>query len=309
MILLLSDSLDITTDYVAVELNKRREKYIRLNRDHFSEYKIFFDINKLILKVTIDGKRFVINNSNLRSVFYRAPTFLRETFSSDLNLEQQLYRSQWMAFTRNMAVFGEALWVNNPVATYKAENKFLQLNLAKQFGFNIPMSFVINETKGLANLGSNVVVKSIDTVIVRKGKMEGFFYTHKINKNELKGYDLASSPIFLQEYIQPKIDWRITVVGRKVFSTKILENGKGVDGDWRLKKNDVKFVPSDLPEGIQKKCIKILSELGLVFGAFDLVQSGNKFYFLEINPTGEWAWLVTDANLNIHKSICDCLCR
>ena len=36
----------------------------------------------------------------------------------------------------------------------------------------------------------------------------------------------------------------------------------------------------------------MLNELGLIYGAFDFIRTPNgKLVFLEINPTGEWAWL------------------
>ena len=36
----------------------------------------------------------------------------------------------------------------------------------------------------------------------------------------------------------------------------------------------------------------MLNELGLNYGAFDFVRAVNgELVFLEVNPTGEWAWL------------------
>jgi glutathione synthase/RimK-type ligase-like ATP-grasp enzyme len=38
----------------------------------------------------------------------------------------------------------------------------------------------------------------------------------------------------------------------------------------------------------------LLEALGLNFGAIDLVESKGSYFFIEINPTGEWGWLVGD---------------
>jgi hypothetical protein len=36
----------------------------------------------------------------------------------------------------------------------------------------------------------------------------------------------------------------------------------------------------------------MLANLGLRYGAFDFVRTpDDRFVFLEVNPTGEWAWL------------------
>ena len=35
-----------------------------------------------------------------------------------------------------------------------------------------------------------------------------------------------------------------------------------------------------------------IKALGLEFGAIDLALQDDVYYFLEINPTGEWGWLM-----------------
>ena len=111
----------------------------------------------------------------------------------------------------------------------------------------------------------------------------------------------------LHENLSKKIDYRITVVGDTVFAVKILIENNGVIGDWRKEKDNVKFVPIDLPISIAKMCSNLINELGLSFGAIDLIYKDNEFYFIEVNPTGEWAWLVDSANQKIYEAICDYL--
>ena len=62
-----------------------------------------------------------------------------------------------------------------------------------------------------------------------------------------------------------------------------------------------------LPREIERKCVSVVRNLGLVFGGVDLALVGDSYVFLEVNPTGEWAWLVDAAGLRIDKAICDCL--
>jgi D-alanine-D-alanine ligase-like ATP-grasp enzyme len=39
-------------------------------------------------------------------------------------------------------------------------------------------------------------------------------------------------------------------------------------------------------------CILMMERMRLKFGAFDFVKTDEgELYFLEVNPTGEWAWL------------------
>jgi hypothetical protein len=130
-ILLISNSTDFTTDYVCYELNNRNLNYLRINRDKFKEYTVDFNLESEKLFITINNIKYLIDDTSLKSVYYRAPTFLRETFSKNISVEEQLFSSQWISFIRNLSIFEKAKWVNNPNNTFKAENKILQLIYAK----------------------------------------------------------------------------------------------------------------------------------------------------------------------------------
>ncbi len=306
-ILLIADTKDYTTDYISVEMEKRKQFYLRIDKDKFPEYKLHFDLNNVVLTIEKKSVEYQISEQTLKSIFYRAPTFLRETFSRSVSPEEQLSASQWMAFIRNLAVFEKAKWVNNPIATYKVENKLLQLIYAKKIGFKIPETNIVNYYDNCSNLDDKIIIKSLDTAILKIGDKEGFVYSNVINKKELKNYNLSIAPIVVQEYLYPKIDFRVTVIGEKVYAVKITKNGKGVEGDWRKLKNDVDFIPVTLPIHVTRNCIEIVKALGLSFGGIDLIESKGLYYFIEINPTGEWAWLVNSSNLPIYEGICDFL--
>jgi glutathione synthase/RimK-type ligase-like ATP-grasp enzyme len=306
-ILLISDTKDYTTDYIAVELEKRHQSYLRIDKDKLSEYKVHFDFNNLVLLINKKSVEYLISDSTLRSIYYRVPTYLRETFSRAVLPEDQLSSSQWMAFIRNLTVFERAIWVNNPISSYKAENKLFQLLYAKIIGFNIPNTYIVNYCDNCIDSDEKLIVKSLDTAILKIGDKEGFAYSNVISRNELKNYDLSISPIVLQEYLYPKIDLRVTVIGEKVYAVKITKNDKGVEGDWRKLKNDVDFIPVTLPIHVTRNCIEIVKALDLNFGGIDLIESKGLYYFIEINPTGEWAWLVNSSNLPIYEGICDFL--
>jgi glutathione synthase/RimK-type ligase-like ATP-grasp enzyme len=304
--LLLSDSYDFTTDYIAIELEKRGLKYLRIDRDRLADEKVFWDIKNNLLQIDRNNNTFRILTDEVKGVYYRAPTYLRETFSRSISPEDQLKRSQWMSFYRNLMCIDQAVWINSPLATFHAENKIIQLHTAKQLGFHIPKTFILNNARKLP-CGNKYIVKSIDTALLHYGNQEAFVYTNNVTRKELINSDLSLAPVIIQKRLSPKIDFRVTVIGTKVYTVKILLDNHGVEGDWRKFKGDVSFVPARLPSSVEAKCIKIVQKLGLTYGAIDLAISDNAFYFIEINPTGEWAWLVDSANQRIYETICDYL--
>lgn len=303
-ILIISTKYDFSTDYICVELYEKKQSYLRINRDEFEQYKVVFNINNEELEIKIDSKIYIINN-NLKSVYYRAPTYFRETYLKEFSTEEQLYNSQWMSFIRNLTFFENARWINNPNDTFKAENKLLQLKYARKVGFLIPETIVTNDND--YTFESKKAIKSLDTAIFTIKDQEAFLYTNILSYNEYKEYDVSLCPIVIQENLHPKIDYRVTVIGEKVYAVKIVANNKGIDGDWRKQKENIFFEPVILPKDVKIKCIEILKKFNLLFGGIDLIYYKNNYYFIEVNPTGEWAWLVDNAKQEINKGICEYL--
>src|SRR5699024_7341724 len=192
--------------------------------------------------------------------------------------------------------------------TYKAENKIVQLKYAKKIGFSIPKTIVTNFSPELHN--KKYIVKSLDTAFFDIDGEEGFIYSNIIDKNELQKANLQWVPVTIQEYIYPKIDIRVTVVHNEVFATDITIKGNGIDVDWRKAKDEVEFKTIKLPKEVENNCVELVRRLWLKFGAIDLLKTVNNDYvFLEINPTGGWAWLVHTTDLPIPQSIAKMLVK
>ncbi len=304
--LVIADTKDFTSDYIAIELRKRKKSYLRINRDKFSEYSIQWDIFNENMIIEIEKEKYYID-SKLKGVYYRAPVYLR--FYSQNSYEEQLYKGQWMAFVKNLISFENAVWINNPVDTYKAENKMLQLKYAKELGFTIPKTLVVNSYCSDIDINRKYVIKSIDTLLLRNEEEECFLYTNTVSGKELKNASLSMAPVVVQELINPKVDLRITVIEDVIYAVKIVKNGEGINQDWRKEKDNVKFEVINLPDEISEKCIKLVRKLGLKYGAIDMAVSNDKYYFIEINPTGEWAWLVESSGLKIYRDIINTLER
>lgn len=304
--ILLSDSYDFTTDYIAIELEKRGKNYLRIDRDFLSSDNFLWDFKKKKVKLCKRDKLFSVHTDQINGVYCRAPTYLRETFSRSNIPEEQLQKSQWMALFRNLMCMEDAVWINDPTSTFHAENKLIQLKVAEKICFDIPETFILNNASELP-INDEYIIKSLDTAIFSFGDQEGFVYTNKTSYSELLASNLSLAPIVIQNDLSPKIDLRVTVVGQDIYAVKILIGGDGVNGDWRKLKDDVSFVPVKLPVDVKEKCVKLVQSLNLLYGAIDLVLYEKKYYFIEVNPTGEWAWLVDSANQKIYKSICNYL--
>lgn len=300
--LIISSSIDYSTDLVCFELHERQKHYLRINRDKFGEYEIIFSLQTRKMTIKMDGDLYTIRNESLKGVFFRAPVFLRS--HKKYNINEQLYRSQWSSFIRNLVVFDKAKWINHPVNTYCAENKLFQLQCAQNVGLLTPKTYVGNVLPQNIIPTKKYVIKSLDTALFYDDSQEYFTYTSVVSGKELIDSNIKIAPVILQDFLEDKQDIRVTVIGNMLFPVSITKNGENLYGDWRKNSKDtLKYKPEILPSDISNRIIELMDKIGLFFGGIDLAFSNGKYYFIEVNPTGEWGWLSPYSTIPLEKAI------
>lgn len=304
-ILILSNKFDFSTDLITNKLRENDVEFLRLNKDQLNECSIDFDPIQPILKIYFNDNEYIISEETLKTIYYRAPTFLRDIFQSDLSTEEQLYRTQAAAFVRSLIVFEKIKWVNDPVATYRAEIKPYQLFLANKVGFNVPKTVVTNR---FIDLNMDILaVKSIDTAFLTEGDSEAFIYTSIINKTEIADENYGA-PFFIQQGLIPKIDIRVTIIGDHIIAASI-DSDEGINIDWRQYKGKLNYKIIELPIETKNKCLQFSKALKLNFCAIDFALHNNQYYFIEVNPTGEWMWLQKNTDVEFDTIISEFLTK
>lgn len=311
MILLVSNSRDFATDFVVAQLRSRNAEYLRIDLDLLHQDRVAFDPRAGLLRIEGADIQMTVSDDIVTSVLFRAPTHLRESSGDRRAPESQLARHQWAAFARSLMVFEHCRWINHPCATYQAENKPYQLRRAAQLGFSIPKTLVTNSKPEAdhaiwSGTSGCAAIKALDSFLVRLASGEdAFCYTQRVAFDEVMPADLKAIPIIIQEFLAPKIDLRVTVVGDHCYAAAVTLDRRGVEGDWRLAKDRVSFEVHQLPDIVHARCVELVRVLGLKFGAIDLALVEGDYYFIEINPTGEWAWLVTQCRFPIDSAIAE----
>jgi len=311
-VLVLGSKFDLTCDYVIAQLLELNHPYLRINSEELPHLSIALDPVNEKLVIQRDHELLTFGPKDIKSILFRRPVFLREYDPQERNTFERFQRQHWAVFIRNLMIFDQCKWFNHPAAVYFAEHKGVQLNIARRIGFATPRTCVTNDEALIPDFllqEGKVVLKGIDTVLIREGAKESFGFTHIIDSANLKNENINFAPAMFQQFLEPKLDLRITVVGKEIFAASIVSNGSQIYGDWRAHKEKAEYVPYQLPDDIIQKCYDLVSELNLNFGAIDLAVFEDKYYFLEINPTGEWAWLVDSAKLPIDKAFAKCLTK
>lgn len=311
MLLILTDKFDKHADKVIDKLKIKNVQYIRFNLDvdSLKNTLINFDgINWSISNSTVNFTLNEIDNIWVRRAFVELT--LEEQF--DQNTDFKIWKNEW-----NKTLLGlyyhliNARWLNPLRKSYKAENKYLQMDIAKKVGMKLPHTIISNSKTELLNFinkhNNSVVFKSMAQELYETD--DGFkgMYVNKLTCAELTDFDnLGENPICLQEYIDKNFEVRYTVVGKEHLVCKIdSQKSTTANIDWR--RYDLPNTPHYLiepPNNIRTKVDQFMNELGLEFGALDfIVTNDNEWVFLEINSMGQWLWIENLTGLDISGAI------
>lgn len=287
MILIITHKQDYTVDFVVNKFNKKGIQYKRLNCEDLisTNYCFDFDNEKTF---SYDGVR------NFHSVWFRRTKFPE---IDNLKQEEKHYiLTEYDSLLKNIFVSIEARWLSEPKNVYNAENKTLQLKLAKKIGFNIPQTLVTNDKQKIKEFylknDSDIIIKPLAHTRISYSKEVAFIFTNPVSKeliDSIEQYDI--NPCIFQKNILKDYEIRVTVIDKKVFASSVFsQSNEETKNDWRKKKMDFNTV--EIPKDISDKCVELLQELNIKFGAIDLIKTPNgEYVFLEINPNGQWAWI------------------
>jgi glutathione synthase/RimK-type ligase-like ATP-grasp enzyme len=299
---------------VARALESRGERIYRFNTDLFPT-----DLQLSLDEAgggRLSGPAGVLDLSDVTAVWYR-----RNATGSRIpeDMDPQL-RTPSMEESRRV-VFGmmAALGVFQLDAievVRRSEHKPLQLKLARALGLEVPRTLMTNDPAAVrafaANCPGGVVTKMMASFAVYEKGQEQVVFTTPLDAKQLEDLDgLELCPMTFQERVVKAMELRVTVVGDRVMAASIDSQAlPKAREDWR--REGVALIgawkPYTLPESIQARMLKLMDALGLNYGAFDfIVTPEGRHVFLEVNPSGEFMWLMKHPGLPIDEALADVL--
>jgi hypothetical protein len=242
-------------------------------------------------KIAVGKKTLDINDVD--AVWYRRSIqpIVPETLSWG---EKVFVAGELRHLTTGLVLNPKVTWVN-PIANVSiAEHKLYQLQVARQVGFRIPRTLISSDPLELrsfvAGNKSGTICKPIYHGMFFDEESTYSVFTRRVTPESFDAESVKLCPVLLQEEIVRSADVRATFIGSQCFVADI--KGDQALVDWRNPESKVSYSTSSLSDTFQKQCKALLDQLGLVYGAFDFVKTPEgDLVFLEVNPTGEWAWL------------------
>lgn len=319
MLLVVTNKSDLSSDYLIQRIKKRSVPFIRLNTEDFGVgFKIDICLSNLSKSFVIsfsDGR--MIKREDISAVYFHHP--ISPKLAAGLDDDDLMFAERETVETLRSVwrLIPNELWLNHPKHIWIGSNKVDQLAVAIDQGFKVPDTLISSEKNSVESFigltDSNIIAKAVKHGFVTKEKEMWVASTRRLPKAYMSDYDsYFEIPITYQHEVQKTYDIRVVVVGSKVFATAIHSQGqKETEVDWRV--GDILDInlpheSIELPKNIEQKCCKIVKHYSLKYSSIDLVYSDNKeYYFLELNPNGQWAWIEQLTGKPIRDTIIDTL--
>lgn len=311
MILLVTNKRDLTTDFIVVELKRRGVEFFRFNTEDMPSASVVFKSAKGEWTLSL-GRR-VIALRDVQAAYYRRPG--TPEISEDVGDQptKDYLLSEWSSLLRSLWNALEGRWLNSPFSILRAEDKPRQLAEAVALGFDVPDTLISNDfDEAVAFTSSiNAIGKPLRHALIERGETGEVLFTSRVEailEQDREGVSLA--PVIFQREIIKHCDVRVTVVGDSAFAVAIHSQGKAeTEVDWRRGAHvDAAHEVIDLPATLVAKCLTLIRQFDLRYGAFDFIlDKGGTYWFLEVNPNGQWAWIERRTGLPIAAKIVDVL--
>lgn len=308
MILVIGNEDDISTDYFMEWCHYLGIAVTRLNEDWADNLTESIYLDKDNLDIVFDTGATPLRLSSIDAVWFRrghlwhgSPTQDSNSFTGKDKERLQAYLENESTTLNDFVLFclRQKKCLNDP-AHYNA-NKLLALYKARAAGLNIPQTLITTSLQDIDRYypaGTPLITKALQDAY--KITLEGLVFSPVIhhlkrNDNTIPGHFYYSK---FQQAITPKYELRIFFIEDRFYAGAIFPAPEGDEaGSGRV-------VPFQLPEPVQEKLKLFNRSMQCNSGSIDMiVDHEDRFYFLEINPVGQYDFLSKHCNYYLDREI------
>lgn len=312
-VLVLAAETDRTADSVITGLVERNVPVMRVDTSWFPQkMSLDAEFRDSGCSGVLRTAHHEVDLGDIRSVWVRTPSAY--SFPGTMSAAERDYARREAKIGVGGALFAlpGVLWVNRPDLAATAVYRPLQWVVASRCGIAVPRSLVTNDPAAVqrfaAQSRTGVVVKPLTANLLYEDNTYKMGWTRKLSPADLadlRGVDTTAH--LVQDWVEKAWECRVVVVGEEVFAVAIHASSEAARIDWRSDYSALSYEVIDLPLSVEKALRAIMNELGLVYGAFDLSVSDDDgsevFWFLEINPGGQYGFLEGATGIPITDSL------
>ncbi|MFT5820086.1 MAG: ATP-GRASP peptide maturase of grasp-with-spasm system [Crocinitomix sp.] len=313
MILIYSFEEDHSTNEVVKWLNYLEVPFLRINK--------FQDISTYFLSQddgNSDGFNFSLKTEGISAVWYRKNpkniVFEHEDPIVDADLLTIGYNEARVIYNYLNEELNDRYWLNHPSSS--SPNKLSVLKKAQQAGLKIPPTLVTKHKSELElfyRKHKSIITKPLFEVTKVKDNNGNTYMsrTVEISREEInESADIFYASLF-QKNIEKKFEVRMVYLEGTIYSMAILsQQSEETKIDFRVYNIDFpnRLCAINVPEEISIGVDKLMKKMNLNFGSIDfMVDNNGEYYFLEINPVGQFGMTSTPNNYNIERKVAEIL--
>jgi ATP-GRASP peptide maturase of grasp-with-spasm system len=313
MILIISESNDVTTSAVMEWLHASGQTVLRINECDRISHCTLSNSGVTISIAKLNGSSYTAPLTQFTANWYRKGGLNFNTW-----LEQQIETAHIDRYIKDeLRIIADYMHYlltqgNHLGSSFSSRlNKLFVNHLANSVGLQTPAYIISSDTNALRRflhthpqsitkaISENFYIRADDSFIIS--------YTEPVQEADLGIYPLHIKPSLLQQRIEKKYELRIFYLNGKCYSAAIFSQGDDqTKVDFRKynwsKPN--RTVPFSLPPDIEKKIHRLMQQLHLNTGSIDMIVSkDNEYIFLEINPVGQFGMVSYPCNYYLEKKV------
>ena len=318
-ILVVSNALDATANFFQDRLATAGIAYVRLNTEDLADLQLAFTAggsDAPPVASFADGERYV-RLADVTAVYFRRPVAPNLPAALAAGVREWMENEIRRAWGGVLTAFPAVRWVNHPLAVSAASYKPEQLARAVRFGLRVPETIITNKPELVARFCEHhkwsVVSKPVGhgEVLSARPEDDAIVYTNLVTKGLAAEIEkVANCPTLFQRAVSKDVDVRVTIVGAEAIAVE-LHSQDHEESQVDCRRNNManmRYSLTSLPVALETTLVAFVKSYGLFYAAIDLVRdSDGAYWFLEINPAGQWAWLEQCAGAPISNAIIDCL--
>lgn len=321
MILVVTNASDATADFFEDRLLASGVTYHRLNTEELARLAVSFSVDgrgaRFGASAMFSAGAGRIALDEIASIYYRRPvppTFPDGTPPGLADWMESEVRRAWGGL---LASHPGIRWVNHPLAVSGASYKPEQLARAKRMGLAVPDTLITTAPQEAADFcaehGWRVVAKPVGhgEILGATAAEDRIVYTNRVPREAASRLDrVADCPTLFQREIAKDVDVRVTVVEREVIAVALHSQERAVSTVDCRRDNmaGMRYSVITLPLELATALADLVASYGLIYAALDLVRDHDgRYWFLELNPAGQWAWLEQVADAPISAALIRCL--
>jgi ATP-GRASP peptide maturase of grasp-with-spasm system len=189
--------------------------------------------------------------------------------------------------------------------------KLQMLQIAQQADLYTPFTAIVSNKKQLADF-----IEKHQTIITKGIKSNSFninsytpvtSLTQIIKKNDFDLFPYQFAPSIVQKYIDKLFELRVFYLAENCYTAAIFsQKDEKTKVDFRNYNSEKpnRIIPYKLPYDIEQRLIKLMNSLKMKSGSIDIIVSTQlEYFFLEVNPVGQFEWISKNCNFYLEKII------